>query len=187
MAIARHRGGCLGVGHMGERPPKVPPRLAFVTGGGRAGSFTSVADLGGVPRLAGVRNERHAGAACTVCAPGKLARAHFGAPARPSFHATRMSGDRVRTVVLHATLEAAVGGPLALVRSGDRIRLSVRKKSLDLLLDDRKIERRKAETKAAKPDPETLRGYSRLYAEEIQQADEGCDFRFMQPRPLRRP
>ncbi len=93
----------------------------------------------------------------------------------------RMSGTAFGTIVLHVAPEAAAGGPLALVRTGDRIRLSVRERRIDLLVDDTELaERRKTAASAAR-DPETLRGYDRLYAEQVLQADEGCDFAIMKP------
>lgn len=92
----------------------------------------------------------------------------------------RMSGTAFGTIVLHVSPESAVGGPLALVRNGDRIRLSVQNKSIDLLVDEAELERRRAELL---PQPSTAkrRGYDRLYAEQVLQADEGCDFAMLQP------
>jgi dihydroxy-acid dehydratase len=88
----------------------------------------------------------------------------------------RMSGTAYGTVVLHVTPDAASGGPLALVRSGDRIRLSVRDKRLDLLVAEEELSRRRAGVKAMQ---RPARGYARLYAEHILQADRGCDFDFL--------
>ena len=93
----------------------------------------------------------------------------------------RMSGTAFGTIVLHVAPEAAIGGPLALVCNGDQIRLSVKERKIELLVDDTELERRRAEFKLQIRDPETLRGYDRLYAENILQADEGCDFAFMKP------
>jgi len=92
----------------------------------------------------------------------------------------RMSGTAFGTIVLHVSPESAVGGPLALVRTGDRIRLSVKNKSIDLLVDEAELERRRAELP---PQPSTAnrRGYDKLYAEQVLQADEGCDFTMLQP------
>ena len=92
-----------------------------------------------------------------------------------------MSGTAFGTIVLHVAPEAAIGGPLALVRDGDRIRLSVSERRIDLLVDDAELARRQAETPPVRRDPATLRGYDRLYAEQVLQADEGCDFAFMKP------
>ncbi|SHJ25069.1 dihydroxy-acid dehydratase [Wenxinia saemankumensis] len=88
----------------------------------------------------------------------------------------RMSGTAYGAVVLHVSPEAAVGGPLALVRDGDRIRLDVAAGTLDLLVDDAELERRRAGWRAP---PVPRRGYARLYATTVQQADLGCDFDFL--------
>ncbi len=93
----------------------------------------------------------------------------------------RMSGTAFGTIVLHVTPEAAQAGPLALVRNGDRIRLSVENKTIDLLVDDEELDRRRAGYKSTARDAATLRGYDKLYAEQVLQADEGCDFAFMKP------
>jgi dihydroxy-acid dehydratase len=92
----------------------------------------------------------------------------------------RMSGTAFGTIVLHVTPDSASGGPLALVRNGDRIRLSVKQRRIDLLVDEAELKRRMS---SIKPPPETpVRGYARLYAQEILGADEGCDFAFLKPR-----
>ena len=89
----------------------------------------------------------------------------------------RMSGTAFGTIVLHVTPDSASGGPLALVRSGDRIRLSVGKGRIDLLVDEAELARRAGTIPpSAAPPP---RGYAALYAREILGADEGCDFRFL--------
>ena len=92
----------------------------------------------------------------------------------------RMSGTAFGTIVLHVTPEAAIGGPLALVRNGDRIALSVPNKKLDLLVDEEELNRRRAELVTTERDPNNLRGYDRLYAEQVLQADQGCDFSMLQ-------
>ena len=92
----------------------------------------------------------------------------------------RMSGTAFGTIVLHVTPEAAIGGPLALVRNGDRIALSVTNKKLDLLVDEEELNRRRAELVTTERDPNNLRGYDRLYAEQVLQADQGCDFSMLQ-------
>ena len=94
----------------------------------------------------------------------------------------RMSGTAFGTIVLHVTPEAAIGGPLALVKTGDRIKLSVAERTIDLLVDDAELARRRAELVTSERDPATLRGYDQLYAREVLQADQGCDFGFMKPR-----
>ena len=93
----------------------------------------------------------------------------------------RMSGTAFGTIVLHVAPEAASGGPLALVRNGDRIRLSVKERRIDLMVDEAELAARRAETPPSRRDPASLRGYDRLYAEQVLQADEGCDFAFMKP------
>ena len=95
----------------------------------------------------------------------------------------RMSGTAFGTIILHVAPEASVGGPLALVRNGDQIKLSVENKSIELLVSDEEIAQRKSEWKSDNVPPEQRRGYDRLYAAEVSQADEGCDFAFLQPIP----
>jgi dihydroxy-acid dehydratase len=93
----------------------------------------------------------------------------------------RMSGTAFGTIILHVAPEASIGGPLALVRNGDQIKLSVANKSIELLVSDEELARRKSEWKSDNVPPEQRRGYDRLYAAEVSQADEGCDFAFLQP------
>jgi dihydroxy-acid dehydratase len=91
----------------------------------------------------------------------------------------RMSGTAFGTIILHVTPEAYAGGPLACVRTGDRIRLSVASRSIDLLVDPAELERRRTAL-AASPEPALpQRGYSRLYQQAILPASEGCDFDFL--------
>jgi dihydroxy-acid dehydratase len=89
----------------------------------------------------------------------------------------RMSGTAYGTIVLHVTPDAASGGLLGLVRNGDRIKLSVKERRIDLLVDDTELKRRAASRAAAAKAPP--RGYAALYAREILGADEGCDFKFL--------
>jgi dihydroxy-acid dehydratase len=91
----------------------------------------------------------------------------------------RMSGTAFGTIVLHVTPDSASGGPLALVRNGDRVRLSVRKRRIDLLVEVAELKKRAAVAKYAREKPE--RGYAKLYAQEILGADDGCDFAFLRP------
>jgi dihydroxy-acid dehydratase len=91
----------------------------------------------------------------------------------------RMSGTAFGTIVLHITPDSASGGPLGLVRNGDRIRLSVKNSRIELLVDEAELKRRAADTKPTAPQPS--RGYAKLYAQEILGADEGCDFKFLTP------
>jgi dihydroxy-acid dehydratase len=111
--------------------------------------------------------------------PRKLARAGVKDMVRISD--ARMSGTAFGTIVLHAAPEAAVGGPLALVRTGDRIRLDADARRLDLLVDDAELARRRAAWRAPTPPPGAERGYLRLYLEQVLQADQGCDFAFCRP------
>jgi dihydroxy-acid dehydratase len=102
--------------------------------------------------------------------PSRLARAGVKDMVRMSD--CRMSGTAFGTIVLHITPEAAAGGPLGLVESGDRVRLSVKNRSLDLLVPEAELARRRAAwTPPAKP----KRGWDRLIVEQVLQADEGCD------------
>jgi dihydroxy-acid dehydratase len=89
----------------------------------------------------------------------------------------RMSGTAFGTIVLHVTPDAASGGPLGLVRNGDRIRLSVKRRRIELLLDDAELQKRARVAPRAPQIPQ--RGYAKLFAEQILGADEGCDFGFL--------
>ena len=111
--------------------------------------------------------------------PAKLARSGVKDMIRISD--ARMSGTAFGTIVLHVTPEAAVGGPLGVVRSGDRIRLSVRERRLDLLIGEEELGRRRAALPPAPPSPE--RGYARLYHDHVLPADLGCDFDFLRASP----
>ena len=89
----------------------------------------------------------------------------------------RMSGTAAGTVVLHAAPEAAVGGPIGLVRTGDLIQLDVDARRLDVLVSKNELARRKDAWQA--PSPAFNRGYSWLYLHHVLQADQGCDFDFL--------
>jgi dihydroxy-acid dehydratase len=106
--------------------------------------------------------------------PKKLAQAGVKDMVRISD--ARMSGTAFGSIVLHIAPEAAVGGPLAAVRNGDRIRLSISKKKIDLLVDEAEIKRRLADHR---PPPAPARGYKSLYRRTVLQAPEGCDFDFL--------
>lgn len=110
--------------------------------------------------------------------PKKLARAGVKDMVRISD--ARMSGTAFGTIVLHVTPEAADGGPLGVVRTGDRIRISVENRSIDLLVDDAEIARRLKEIKPTEVQPTHKRGYRNLYMNTVTQADEGVDFDFLQ-------
>ena len=90
----------------------------------------------------------------------------------------RMSGTSYGTCALHVAPEAAAGGPLAVVQTGDLIRLDVEARRLDLLVDESEIARRLADWQP--PARRSDRGYARLYHDEVTQADRGCDFRFLE-------
>ncbi len=107
--------------------------------------------------------------------PAKLARAGLKDMVRISD--ARMSGTAYGTIVLHVSPEAAVGGPLALVRNGDRVRLSVKARSIDLAVAQPELERRKAAWRPPVAPP--ARGYAKLYMDHVLQAEHGCDFDFL--------
>jgi dihydroxy-acid dehydratase len=94
----------------------------------------------------------------------------------------RMSGTAFGTIVLHVAPEAAAGGPLALVRSGDRIKLSVKDRSLDLMVAEDELARRRA---TWHPPATPARGWDHLYATQVGQADEGADLEFLRHPSLR--
>ncbi|MFY0409809.1 dihydroxy-acid dehydratase [Solicola sp. PLA-1-18] len=89
----------------------------------------------------------------------------------------RMSGTAYGTVVLHGAPESARGGPIALVRDGDEIELDVEAGRIDLLVDENELERRRAATPPLPAPP--ARGWRRLYAERVLQADQGADLDFL--------
>ena len=91
----------------------------------------------------------------------------------------RMSGTAFGAIVLHITPESAVGGPLALVQNGDRIRLDVKNRKLELLVSEEELAVRRTKWKAPKPRKGDERGYRKLFMDTVQQADKGCDFEFL--------
>src|SRR5712672_2579897 len=109
--------------------------------------------------------------------PAKLARAGIKDMVRISD--ARMSGTAYGSIVLHVTPDAASGGPLGKVKNGDRIRLSVKERRIDLLVPPEELARR-----PVAPPPVPERGYALLYRREILQADRGCDFNFLRRFPL---
>ena len=161
---------------------------------GRAVVFSSLEDLGDriddpgldvapddflVLQNAGPASEAAMPEAGYLPIPAKLAKAGVKDMVRISD--ARMSGTAYGTIVLHVAPDAASGGPLALVRSGDRIRLNVAGRRLELMVDDAELARRRSALVG--PDRAPARGYQRLYDEQILQADEGCDFAFMRALP----
>lgn len=113
--------------------------------------------------------------------PKKLARAGVKDMVRISD--ARMSGTAYGTIVLHVTPEAAMGGPLALVKNGDRVRISVKNRSLDLLISNEEMDTRRQQLKIADL-PAHHRGYKKLYYDTVLQADGGCDFDFLRDPTL---
>ncbi len=107
--------------------------------------------------------------------PQKLARAGVKDMVRISD--ARMSGTAYGTIVLHVSPESAVGGPLALVRNGDRIRLSVKNRTIDLLVSEGELAERRKSWKPPVAMP--ARGYAKLYMDHVLQAEHGCDFDFL--------
>jgi dihydroxy-acid dehydratase len=107
--------------------------------------------------------------------PQKLARAGVKDMVRISD--ARMSGTAYGTIVLHVSPESAVGGPLAVVRNGDRIKISVRERKIELLVSAQEIEKRKSAWKPPVTPPN--RGYAKLYMDHVLQAEHGCDFDFL--------
>jgi dihydroxy-acid dehydratase len=159
---------------------------------GRAVVFSSLADLAARiddPALEVTAHHvlvlQHAGPHAPECMPEagylpipkKLAQRGVKDMIRVSD--ARMSGTAFGTIVLHVTPDAASGGPLALVHNGDRIRLSVKERRIDLEVEESELKRRAAAQPVAPEKP--ARGYARLYAQEILGADGGCDFAFLRP------
>jgi dihydroxy-acid dehydratase len=89
----------------------------------------------------------------------------------------RMSGTHFGACVLHVAPEAAVGGPLALLRTGDEVRLDVEGGRLDMLVDEVELARRRSEWRP--PPSRYPRSYAALYRSHVRQANEGCDFDFL--------
>jgi dihydroxy-acid dehydratase len=160
---------------------------------GRAVVFSSLADLAAriddpaldvapqdilVLQNAGPRSAAAMPEAGYLPIPKKLAKSGVKDMIRVSD--ARMSGTAFGSIVLHVTPDCASGGPLGLVRSGDRIRLSVKARRIDLMVEDAELKQRAATTRPAPDNP--ARGYAKLYAQEILGADEGCDFAFLKPR-----
>ncbi len=111
--------------------------------------------------------------------PKKLAQAGVKDMVRISD--ARMSGTAFGSIVLHVTPESAMGGPLALVRNGDRILLDVPKRRLELKVSPAELAKRKKAWRKPAARPEDRRGYRKLFMETVTQADRGCDFDFCVP------
>jgi dihydroxy-acid dehydratase len=167
------------------------PKLMQHTG--RAIVFESVADMGAridspdldvtpddilVLRNTGPKGGPGMPEAGYIPIPMKLARAGVKDMVRVSD--ARMSGTAFGTIVLHIAPESAVGGPLAVVQTGDQIRLDVDARRIDLLIEDAELERRLAAWKQSPPHRAIpKRGYAKLFEESVLQANEGCDFDFL--------
>lgn len=197
-APVRENGGLLAVfGNMAPRGAIIKrsaadPNLFEKTG--RVVVFTSLEDLAAriddpdldvtaddflVLQNAGPLSDAAMPEAGYIPIPAKLARAGVKDMVRISD--ARMSGTAYGTIVLHVAPDAASGGPIGLIRNGDRIELSVKGHSIRLLVSDEELEARCAEQKTEKrPAP---RGYDMLYRDHVLQADEGCDFDFLQSAP----
>ncbi|KZK84619.1 L-arabonate dehydratase [Pseudovibrio sp. Ad13] len=158
---------------------------------GRAVVFTSLEDLANriddpdldinaddvmILQNAGPRSPSGMPEAGYLPIPKKLARAGVKDMVRISD--ARMSGTAFGTIVLHVTPEADLGGSLALVQNGDRIRLSAKAKSIDLLVSEEELDHRRAAF--ISPNPEPARGYKQLYHNTVLPATKGCDFDFLQ-------
>jgi dihydroxy-acid dehydratase len=90
----------------------------------------------------------------------------------------RMSGTSYGACVLHVSPESYVGGPLALVRDGDLIELDVPARKLNLLISDEEMSKRKSAWQA--PPKKFDRGFGKMYSAHVLQADQGCDFDFLE-------
>jgi dihydroxy-acid dehydratase len=167
---------------------------ALLTHTGRAVVFDSLEDLAArgddpaldvtaddilVLRNAGPKGAPGMPEAGSFPIPMKLVRAGIKDMIRISD--ARMSGTAFGTIVLHVAPEAAVGGPLALVKTGDRITLDVPKRRLELLVDVKELAARRKTWKAPTPPAGSDRGYAGLFQKEVLQADEGVDFGFLGP------
>jgi dihydroxy-acid dehydratase len=167
---------------------------ALMTHTGRAVVFDSLEDLAArgdspdldvkaddilVLRNAGPKGAPGMPEAGSFPIPMKLARAGVKDMIRISD--ARMSGTAFGTIVLHIAPESAVGGPLALVKTGDRITLDVPNRKLELLVPIEELEKRKKAWTPPPPHPGSDRGYTGLFHRTVLQADEGVDFDFLGP------
>ena len=89
-----------------------------------------------------------------------------------------MSGTSYGACVLHVSPESHVGGPLALLKTGDTVRLDLANRRLDMLVDEEELDARR--TALTPPEPRFERGYGWMFLQHVTQADQGCDFDFLQ-------
>jgi dihydroxy-acid dehydratase len=172
---------------------------ALLTHTGRAFVFDSLEDLAArgddpdldvkaddilVLRNAGPKGAPGMPEAGSFPIPMKLARAGVKDMIRISD--ARMSGTAFGTIVLHVAPEAYTGGPLALVKTGDRITLDVPKRKLELLVSAAELAKRRKAWKAPPPHKGSDRGYAALYQQTVLQADEGVDFDFLGQKGAKR-
>jgi dihydroxy-acid dehydratase len=90
----------------------------------------------------------------------------------------RMSGTSYGACILHAAPEAAIGGPLALLKTGDMIKVDIPGRTIEMLVSDAELAQRRADWKA--PEPRFGRGYGWMFARHVKQADQGCDFDYLE-------
>ena len=128
-------------------------------------------------------------------APGMPEAGYIHIPKKPAAQGVRdmvrisdarMSGTAFGTIVLHVSPESAIGGPLALVATGDSIRLDVPGRRLELLVSEKELAVRRERWTPPPPHAGAERGYLRLYLDTVTQADRGCDFDFMGAAPVHR-
>jgi dihydroxy-acid dehydratase len=112
--------------------------------------------------------------------PAKLARAGIKDMVRISD--ARMSGTAFGTIILHVSPEAAIGGPLGLIRTGDEMRLSVRERRIDVMVSEQDLENRRREMRSTRG---AVRGYAKLYADSVLGPEFGCDFDFLRKDSVR--
>jgi dihydroxy-acid dehydratase len=92
----------------------------------------------------------------------------------------RMSGTSFGTVILHVVPEAAIGGMLAFIKTGDKVTLDVSNRLLNVAISDEELISRQAKWRA--PESKHKRGYPNLFIREVLQANEGCDLDFLRPK-----
>jgi dihydroxy-acid dehydratase len=92
----------------------------------------------------------------------------------------RMSGTSYGACILHVSPESHIGGPLALLRTGDIVRVDIPNRSIDMLVDDAELETRRAQW--TPPERKFERGFGWMFSQHVRQADEGCDFDYLETR-----